>query len=126
MFVVNEDKSIYLTRGDVGAIEVSATAPEGGAYVFTAGEVVRLKVFGKKNCDNVVLQKDVQVGEDTETIIISLQKDETKFEDYISKPKDYWYEIELNPDTAPQTIIGYDEDGAKVFRLYPEGGDDYE
>ena len=26
-------------------------------------------------------------------------------------------------DTQPQTIIGYDEDGAKVFRLFPEGAD---
>lgn len=42
----------------------------------------------------------------------------------VNKPTDFWYEVELNPDTAPQTIIGYDkETGAKIFRLYPEGGD---
>lgn len=49
--------------------------------------------------------------------------DETKIGEYISKPKEYWYEIELNPETYPQTIIGYDEDGPKVLILYPEGGD---
>ena len=29
----------------------------------------------------------------------------------------YWYEIELNGDT---TLIGYDDEGAKKFVLYPE------
>lgn len=37
---------------------------------------------------------------------------------------DYWYEVELNPETEAQTIIGYDEDGPKIFRLYPEGDDE--
>ena len=41
----------------------------------------------------------------------------------INKPTNYWYEIELNPNTQPQTIIGYDEDGEKLFVLYPEGSD---
>jgi hypothetical protein len=36
---------------------------------------------------------------------------------------DYWYEVELNPDEDCQTIVGYDEDGAKVLRLFPEGAD---
>jgi hypothetical protein len=46
-----------------------------------------------------------------------------KIGDVISKHKDYWYEVVLNDDTLPQTIIGYDEDGAKLFRLFPEGDD---
>ena len=46
-----------------------------------------------------------------------------KVVDVISKPKDYWYEVVLNDDSYPQTIIGYDADGPKLFRLYPEGAD---
>lgn len=126
MFVINEDKSIYLTRGDVAIIDISATDPEEELHQFSAGDIIRIKVFEKKRCDNVVFQKDVIAEEGTTTVTITLEKDESKFGEIINKPKDYWYEIELNPDTAPQTIIGYDEDGAKVFRLYPEGGDDYE
>jgi hypothetical protein len=31
--------------------------------------------------------------------------------------------VELNPFTNPQTIIGYNDDGAKIMRLFPEGKD---
>ena len=34
MFVINEDKSIYLTRGDIANIEVTAKNSEGNAYTF--------------------------------------------------------------------------------------------
>ena len=95
----------------------------GEVYTFRPGDVVRLKVFGKKNCANVVLQKSVKVTEETTQVGIFLDGNDTKFGDVISKPTDYWYEIELNPDTKPQTIIGYDEEGAKIFKLFPEGKD---
>lgn len=122
MFVVNEDMSIYCTRGDAGGFIVRATLA-GEAHTFRAGDVVRLKVFGKKDCGNVVLQKSVTAAEDTEQVEMFLDGDDTKFGEVISKPVDYWYEVELNPDTKPQTIIGYDEEGAKIFRLFPEGKD---
>lgn len=121
MFVINEDLSIYLTRGDSAVFSVGANIGE-TEYTFKEGDVVRFKVFGKKNCDDVVLKKDVVVGEATNLVQIALDSDETKIGDVISKPTDYWYEVELNPDTYAQTIIGYDEDGAKIFKLYPEGG----
>ena len=126
MFKINEDKSIYLTRGDIAQIEITALATGEEQYQFKTGEVVRIKVFEINGCDCVVLQKDTVVDENTTTVSILLEKSDTKIGDIISKPKDYWYEIELNPDTAPQTIIGYDEEGAKLFRLYPEGRDSIE
>jgi hypothetical protein len=58
-----------------------------------------------------------------EEVEIFLGEEDTKIGEVISKPKDYWYEVELNPFDHPQTIIGYDEDGAKVFKLFPEGDD---
>ena len=122
MYIVNDDQSIYVTRGDTVFLTVSALE-DGVAYKFQPGDVVRLKVFGKKACENVVLQKEFPVVEETETVDLLLTGQETKIGGIISKPVDYWYEVELNPDINPQTIIGYDEDGAKVFRLMPEGGD---
>ena len=92
-------------------------------YQFKIGDVVRLKVFAKKDCADVVLQKDTTVTEATDTVAIILDKEDTTIGEVISKPVDYWYEVELNPETQPQTIIGYDEDGAKVFKLFPEGGE---
>lgn len=122
MFVVNDDLSIYATRGDIVFFCVSAEE-EGVPYKFKAGDLVRMKVFAKKACENVVLQKDFPVENDTETVSIYLEEKDTKIGDVISKPTDYWYEVELNPYTDPRTIIGYDEDGAKIFKLFPEGAD---
>lgn len=96
---------------------------DGAKYTFQPGDVVRIKVFAKKDCEDVVLQKDFGVEEATETVAILLDESDTKFGEVISKPRDYWYEVELNPDTDPQTIVGYDEDGPKVFKLFPEGKD---
>ena len=72
----------------------------------------------------MVLRKDFPATAGAEKVDILLTGEEMKIGELISKPKDYWYEIELNPLTNPQTIVGYDEDGAKVFRLFPEGGDE--
>ena len=122
MFIVNEDTSIYATRGDAVFFYVSAE-DDGAEYTFQAGDALRLKVFSKKNCKDVVLQKDFPVMELTEQVEIFLTGEDTKFGAVISKPVDYWYEVELNPLTDPQTIIGYGEDGPAVFKLFPEGAD---
>ncbi len=123
MFKINADKSIHITRGDIAVIEVTAKASEQLEYVFQEGEVVQIKVFEKKGCDCIVLLKQVKVEANANSVQVVLEREDTKIGGLIYKPKDYWYEIELNPDTAPQTIIGYDEEGAKLFRLYPEGKD---
>lgn len=122
MYSVNEDNSIYVTRGDIVFIKVSAD-DKGTPHTFQVGDVLRIKVYGKKNCTDVVLQKDFPVTSVTQEVEMILEEEDTKIGEVINKPKDYWYEIELNPYNDPQTIIGYDEDGAKVFRLFPEGAD---
>lgn len=122
MFYVNDDMSIYLTRGDTAIFSVTADN-NGKNYVFQPGDVVRIKVTEKKACENVVFQKDFPVTQATERVDILLTEEETKIGEVISKPTDYWYEIELNPYTNPQTIVGYDDDGAKIFKLFPEGRD---
>ncbi len=123
MFIINEDKSIYITRGDVAFFSIKTKTDTGETYKFQAGDVVRFKVFEKKACENVVLSKDFGIEAETEEVGIYLEEKDTKIGDVISKPTDYWYEVELNPYTDPQTIIGYDEDGAKVFKLFPEGNE---
>lgn len=122
MFEILKDKTICLTRGDIANIVVSANLQDGEVYTFQKGDVVRLTVYKKRDCANVLIQKDVTVEAEAQTATIRLEKEDTRFGDRISSPTDYWYEVELNPDTAPQTIIGYDAAGEKIFRLYPEGG----
>lgn len=122
MYQINEDKSINVTRGDILLFTVSAE-DNGADYVFKAGDVVRIKVYGKKNAENVVLQKDFPATAGATEVEIFLDENDTKIGKVINKPTPYWYEVELNPLSDPQTIIGYDEDGPKVFMLYPEGKD---
>lgn len=123
MFKINEDKSIYLTRGDIANISVSATTSDGELYQFKQGDIVRFKVFKRRDCGCVELQKDFHATMGTTLVTIFLTGEDTKIGEVISKPTNYWYEVELNPDTNPQTLIGYDEDGEKIFRLFPEGSE---
>ena len=122
MFKINSDGSIYVTRGDTCTISVAARV-NGEPHKFKAGDVLRIKVYERKACHCVVLQKDFAVLEETETVDLVLTERDTRIGELINKPVDYWYEIELNPMTSPQTIIGYDDDGAKAFRLFPEAAD---
>lgn len=119
MFKISDDLTIACTRGDAATFSVAANVND-TPYFFRAGDVVRFTVVEKKDYSKVVLQKSVTVAEETELVEISLTGEETKIGETISKPIAYWYEIELNPETNPQTLIGYDENGAKLFTLYPE------
>lgn len=122
MFYIDEDQVIHITRGDEVNFSFTATNDE-EVHLFRVGDVIRFKVVEKKACENVMLQKDFAVEADTEFVSITLDENDTKIGEIISRPTDYWYEVELNPFTEPQTILGYDEYGAKIFRLYPEGAD---
>lgn len=121
MFKVKEDLSIHITRGDIGLLGITAKNNDGSDYLFQVGDIIRLGIFEKKKFTSIKLQKDITVQEQTLEVQMPLTKEDTTIGEVLSKPVDYWYEIQLNPETNPQTIIGYDENGAKIFRLYPEG-----
>ena len=124
MFRIDNDMTIHITRGDIGIIEVSAEKNESELYTFVPGDIVRFKVYPKKHHENVVLVKDVLIESETQVVEFILERSDTKLGEIINKPAVYWYEVELNPDTSPQTFIGYDDIGPKLFILYPEGGDE--
>ena len=121
MFKTTDEASIYITCGDVADIVVNASDSDEEPYVFSPGDIVRLMVFERNKHDNVVINKSVEVNEETTNVLIQLSSKETRVCGMINRPVDYWYEVELNPDSDPHTIIGYDEDGPKIFRFYPEG-----
>ena len=124
MFRIDNDMTIHITRGDIGIIEVSAEKNESELYTFVPGDIVRFKVYPKKRHEDVVLVKDVLIETETQVVEFILERSDTKLGEIINKPAVYWYEVELNPDTSPQTFIGYDDIGPKLFMLYPEGGDE--
>lgn len=115
-----ENNTINITRGDIGTISVSAQNEDGTSYIFNKGDIVRFSVMKAGNCNIVYMTKDVQVMQDTDSVDVELVSINTKIGNIISKPTKYWYEVVLNPDTMAQTIVGYDEDGPKLFVLYPE------
>ena len=116
-----EGRTIHITRGDSATIKLSAKKSDGEIYTFEPNDEIRFNVFEKNNCSNVGLSKKIEVNESTSTIDICLTGEDTNIGKIINKPTVYWYEIELNPETNPQTIVGYDMDGATEFILYPEG-----
>lgn len=115
-----DDLTIYCTRGDAGDIDFSCKDENGNDYEFSNGQHVILKVFDKNDYSNIVLKKDVVVSSTCTSVTIPLTSQDTQIGSLINKPVKYNYEISID-DT--NTVIGYDEDGAKEFILYPEGGD---
>lgn len=121
MYKIDSDLTIHITRGDAMLLDVQANYND-EPYTFKVGDVVRMKVFKKKDVTEVYLTKDAVVSAETQIVQIYLSSEDTKIGENASKPIEYWYEVVFNPDTEAQTIIGYDEDGAKIFLVYPEGG----
>lgn len=122
MFVVHSDMTIYATRGDVVYFSVEKKVGN-TKYQFQTGDIVRIKVCEKKNYAKVFLLKDFVVEEPTTSVNIFLNKWEMKFGPIISTPTEYWYEVELNPDTYPDTFIGHNDNGPAIFKLFPEAKD---
>ena len=111
--------TIELNRGDVLSLDLSLQLEDETPYIFQPNDKIKFAIYGKNRMgDNPVLLKEITIPESTETVNISCTSEETKIGEYINKPVDYWYEIELNDE---HTVLGYDEKGPKLFRLYPEG-----
>ena len=121
-----DGRNIEITRGDWLPIEVTATDEVNNTpYAFQKGDVIRFKVFEKKNVTNIILSKDFKVETETESVFIDIPASDMKFGEFINKSVDYWYEIELNPDTdRASTIVGFTKElGAPILTLSVEGGD---
>lgn len=118
MFLIdNESKMISCNKRN--AFSFNFKANEG--FIFNVGDFIEFKVYPKKDLENdPIVYKTVEVKQPSETVEISLTVEDTDFKDVENKPIDYWYEIELNNDN---TLIGYDENGPKIFRVYPKGVD---
>ena len=118
-----EGTTIHLTRGDIALFGIKAKQKDNTDYIFKKDDVVRLNVFKSRDCSQIEIKKDVKIEAETDEVELSITSNETKIGSIINRPVTYWYEIIVNPDTNSQTIIGYDDSGAKEFILYPEGGD---
>lgn len=117
-------KQIQINRGDSTTFRVSAKDSAGNTYTFKVGEKVKFAITERKNEDNVVFSKEITVDTEGAIVNIPISSEESKIGDIINKPVIYWYEISvLTLNNEIQTIIGYDDNGAKEFILNPEAGD---
>ena len=114
-----DGNTIYLNRGDTLSFNLKLTKEDGTYYSFLPGDKITFSIYkkGKMN-DKASLLKEITATNNTDTLTITCTSEETKLGELINKPVDYWYEIELNNE---YTVLGYDEDGPKLFKLYPEG-----
>lgn len=120
------DRNIRITRGNLLPITVSADNNiDGKDYEFQLDDIIRFKIFDSKDTKKVYVQKDFKIEEISTEKLIEITANEMKIGELKNKPIDYWYEIELNPDTErTMTIEGYRKDeGPAIITILPEGGD---
>lgn len=111
-----EDNTIHLTRGDKAIIEFSIDN-----YTFQVDDVIRFAVYKeKKMSEEPIFEKTIINNSERNSIEIIINSKDTQLVNLLDKPLKCWYEIELNDE---QTILGYDENGPKLFIIYPEGAD---
>ena len=114
-----EGTTIKLNRGDTLNINLTIKKEDGTDYSFEEGDKITFSLYNKgKLNEKAVLLKEVQATPETTSINIYCNNEETKIGELINKPIDYWYEIEINNE---YTILGYDDEGAKLLKLFPEG-----
>jgi hypothetical protein len=114
-----EETTIKLNRGDTLNINLTIKKEDETDYLFEEGDKITFSIYNKgKLNEKAVLLKEINTTPGTTSVNIYCDSEETKIGELVNKPVDYWYEIELNDE---YTILGYDDKGAKLFKLYPEG-----
>lgn len=118
-------KQIQMNRGDSTTLKINAKDSNGNNYEFKQGEKINFVITERKNVENVVFSKTITVAEDSYNVDFPITSEESKIGELINKPVVYWYEISVEMSNNDiQTIIGYDEDGAKEFVLNPEASEE--
>ena len=111
--------TIKINRGDVLNLSLTLSNSDGTPYTFKEGDTIVFSVYNKnKMNDDAVLLKQIVVNGEQSSVEILCTKEDTKIGELINKPVEYWYEIELNGE---HTVLGYDDEGAKILMLFPEG-----
>lgn len=128
-----EGTTIHITRGDktnekfnrlafiFPILNISTGKEEN--YLFQLDDKISFVVINKKGyTKEEILRKEYTIRElgytaPIEVVEIPLTEEDTKNFPLANKPKTYWYDIVLNDTT---TILGYDDEGAKLLVAYPE------
>ena len=112
-----KNKTIHLNRGDSANIQIACNNS-----TFEDGQELKMYVMEAGNCENILLDTSALLTADSNTATISITSEQTKAlsEPFSGGSKEFWYELELQAGEERTTLVGYDEDGPKLFILYPE------
>ncbi|MGN1298236.1 MAG: hypothetical protein ACI4VH_07515 [Clostridia bacterium] len=115
-----KDKEIHINRGDRLLMDFSIDN-KGTDYIFQEGDRLKFSIYEKKGMNKPpVLQKEIIPIVGLTSVDIDIPGSEMKIGEMTNNPIEYWYVIKLNDD---ETVMGYDDDDAKILILYPEGAD---
>ncbi len=108
------NKTFHVSRGDSGTVNLKLKNT-----TFRPEDDVVFRIYEVQGLDSdPIIEVHASVEEESDTVNISLNGEDTNFGDLGNEILDFWYEIAVNED---RTIIGFDESGAKIFKLYPTG-----
>lgn len=122
-----ENGNMLLNRGDSATIRIENTSSN-----FLPGDCIKFSIMEKNNCNSVIFQKRYDVIEQSETEpnvfeITLAPEDSKKFcPSFKTGTKTFWYEIELESGDFINTLVGYDDQGAKEFIVFPEASEETE
>lgn len=86
MFIINDDDSIELTRGDTAYIDLTVED-----YIFKVGDEILFSVKKRATDEEYIFQKKIIIEEENEMITIKISSNFTKE----AKFGDYVYDIQL-------------------------------
>jgi len=121
-----EGRDIETIRGDMLPLSITLEDVLDAPESFKKDDVIRFLVFDKKDVDNIHINKDFTIEEDTDELYIEIPAETMEFGEISSKPIEYGYELKLNPDKPTRvTIVGFIKDvGFPILTLLPGSGDD--
>lgn len=137
MIAIDSDNTtLHITRGDATGVKYNRLAfqfpiynhdtEQEELYEFQPEDKITFVILEKKGyTKEELLKKEFTINElgydvPTTTPELILTSEDTKVFPLLDKGKTYWYDLILNDDT---TILGFDDEGAKQFIVYPEANE---
>lgn len=121
MITIDNDKNIGITRGDIGSFTLKVKQSDNTYYQFKTSDKVYFTVKKSYSDSDYIIRKIITFPSVTDTCEISLVASDTNFGRLIGGSRKYVYDISIN---EVETVVGYDQDGAKYFIIYPEASND--
>lgn len=110
------NNTFHVTRGDSGSITIAYK--DGSVLPGT----ICFRVYGKEELNSdPIINKEIEIGSGTTSYDLIIESGDTmQMDNPENEREEYWYELKIGPTN---TVLGYDETGAKIFYLYPTGKD---